>query len=166
MEQKCPKTCGTCDKYRNPDGSALIPCLDTKEDCKDPDFAKLCTVAEFKDRMERICPKTCNACDKLKPAIPAITGGTTTGKIPIDANCKDTSDNCATNILLCDNQFYKSLMTTECTKTCAGCRLPNTVCQDISKADCDRWNANGFCNSLDYPLGMKFQNCPVTCGLC
>ncbi|KAI1711317.1 shK domain-like domain-containing protein [Ditylenchus destructor] len=167
MAQMCPRTCGTCDKVRNNDGSLKTHCVDQSEDCASPDFKKLCDQPEFQERMHRLCPVSCGAdCDKILRSN-ATTGRVAgVGKVPEDPNCRDTGDNCDANILLCDNEFYKSIMTTDCRKTCGLCVLPGFKCQDKNKADCDRWNANGFCTSKDYPTGMKLQNCAATCGLC
>ncbi|KAI1715146.1 shK domain-like domain-containing protein [Ditylenchus destructor] len=167
MSQMCPRTCGTCDKVRNNDGSLKTHCVDQSEDCTLPDFKKLCNQTEFQERMHRMCPVSCGAdCEKVLRANATAGRVAGVGKVPEDANCQDTGNNCDANILLCDNEFYKSIMSTDCRKTCGLCVLPGFSCRDKSKADCDRWNVNGFCTSKDYPTGMKLQNCAATCGLC
>ncbi|KAI1715143.1 shK domain-like domain-containing protein [Ditylenchus destructor] len=162
MADKCGMTCGLCNA-----GGNINTCRDRSSDCTDSAYKDLCTSSDLtaRESVRKMCPKTCQVCVVTSSGASSVLPPS--GKPPTDSNCADTNPtDCETNILLCENVAYSQLMSTECRKTCGYCLPSNFSCQDKNKADCDRWNANGFCLGSEYPKGMKLLNCPVTCGLC
>ncbi|KAI1715145.1 ShTK domain-containing protein [Ditylenchus destructor] len=178
MIQKCPQTCGFCHLRKNADGTPVVDCVDTLDECEQEDFKALCKDTSLGEKMKELCPKTCNACDKEKKKEDdekekdkdedkdKDKNTDLKGKVPVETDCRDEGENCQESIRLCENLYFLSLMKENCRKTCAYCRSPDFSCQDKNKADCATWNANGFCASTWYPKGTKLQYCADTCKLC
>ncbi|KAE9412192.1 hypothetical protein Angca_007949, partial [Angiostrongylus cantonensis] len=84
-------------------------------------------------------------------------------------NCTDKLNGCLRN--LCEKAIYKEFTTINCAKTCARCHISETTsidrieCSD-RRSDCEKWAAQGFCNSTAYSLQQKLQICGRSCKLC
>ncbi|KAI1711318.1 shK domain-like domain-containing protein [Ditylenchus destructor] len=142
MIEKCPQTCGFCHLRKNADGTPVVDCVDTLDECEQADFKALCEDVAVGEKMK-----------ELRYKFP-------------EKDCRDEGENCQENIRLCENLYFLSLMKENCRKTCAYCRSPDFSCKDKNSADCATWNANGFCSSTWYPKGTKLQYCADTCKLC
>ncbi|CAJ0567834.1 unnamed protein product, partial [Mesorhabditis spiculigera] len=82
------------------------------------------------------------------------------------ASCKDASNNCANwaKTGYCTDPFYEKTRATTCPYTCKLCTA--STCVDKSN-NCATWIKNSnFCNSANYDLAAKKDNCQKSCNLC
>uniref|UniRef100_A0A0N5BJC2 ShKT domain-containing protein n=1 Tax=Strongyloides papillosus TaxID=174720 RepID=A0A0N5BJC2_STREA len=76
-------------------------------------LASYCKNALYLSLMKEKCPKTCGFC--------SASVSTTTKAACADLSNSNGSSDCTKNAYLCTNSIYKSLMKTQCPKTCGYC---------------------------------------------
>lgn len=91
-------------------------CVDKDTIC--PSQKNLCTDKIYSKLMSEMCCKTCTG-GSTAPS--AGTTGTSSGSGSSASTCKDLQSYCTANKNLCNNASYKSMMTTNCPKTCGVC---------------------------------------------
>ncbi|EGT56739.1 hypothetical protein CAEBREN_23672 [Caenorhabditis brenneri] len=151
MHEKCPATCGKCNRK-----NANL-CADKSKPEVCTAMLTFCNTIDYYDLLSVECPSTCNRCPHNGTNPNGNGGNEGNGDGP--QTCTDVANDCSANLNRCSNDKYAPLMHRLCPATCNSCKS----CEDFHKM-CSTWVAHGFCTK--YSQAAISKTCPKSCDLC
>ncbi|UMM12279.1 hypothetical protein L5515_001139 [Caenorhabditis briggsae] len=126
MTQQCPKTCGRCSSFSTTRSTGT--CVDlTNPKTGTSDCASMtayCNDSNYIALMRVQCPRTCGFCGSSSSSSSTIRSSSSTvatGTCVDRVNPSTGRSDCASNIALCNNSAYQTVMRSQCPRTCGFC---------------------------------------------
>lgn len=161
----CRKSCGYCMEGKK--RGMPNPCQDRHQNCSD--LVDLCDQKDHMEKVQAMCPQTCET--RLGESVGICKRAQALWDFrhsppKRDSKCGDIGKGCKQNVMICEEAPWMDEMMKKCKETCGVCVPKKYKCKDKDKR-CAQWKKEGFCENFeDFPKGVIFQNCPVTCGFC